>query len=407
MRWITVPFGLGVAALFGCAAIPADNQAGHFRTSVAINGADELVIPASQFGRCVASRNGITFPDVPDAPPRMFRRPDGTLLMTAPDSGNVPFESRDGMHFTRSSCASVLPSKLDPNPAKYADQDWIAGFYTANGQDVFALVHDEYHGVENIPACKARLAASPGNAYVICQQIALTGYISHNAGQSFTPLPFDQPLAAPPVKLTPDNVSTFSHTGVHDPSNIVRNPADGYYYFLALAAGGAQIPGTCAFRSKDPLTEPWFAWNGSSFATRMGSPYSGAGEPCIPVRVGQLYTPAITYNTVLGEFIAIGQSTDKNLVAQISPDLVHWGDVIVLRPNVKGSDYSAVRGDSDPTQYFSIIDPESTSRYFDTSGDHPYLYYVKIPVQAGRVQWRAREIWRVSLAVRNTEAKAN
>jgi hypothetical protein len=402
MRWMTVPSGLGIAILFGCAAIPSPDHAGNVQPSVAINGADELIVPASQFGRCVSSRNGIKFPDVPDAPPRMFRRPDGTLLMTAPDSGNVPFDSQDGVHFTRSLCDSVLPSKLDPDPAKYADQDWIAGFYTANGQDVFALIHDEYHGVENIPICKARLAAPGANAYLICQQIAITGYVSHNAGKSFTALPFDMPLAAPPIKLTPANASTFNHTGVHDPSNIVRNPADGYYYFLALAAGGAQIPGTCAFRSKDPLTQPWFAWNGSSFATRMGSPYAGAGAPCVPVRPGQLYTPAITYNTALQAFIAIGQSTDNNLVAQTSKDLVHWGDLIVLRPNVKGSDYNAMRGDSDPTQYFSIIDPASTSRYFDTSGSNPYLYYVKIPVVAGRVQWRAREIWRVRLAVRNT-----
>jgi hypothetical protein len=405
MRWTAAVFGLGVGLLLGCTAMHAADQPKNFQSPVEIDGTDAVVVPVSQFGRCESARNGLTFRDVPDAPPRMFRRSDGTLLMIAPNSGNVPFESNDGVHFSRSSCDSMLPSRIDPDPSKYADQDWVLGFYTANGKDVFALVHDEYHGVENIPTCQARLASHEAIAYKICQQIALTGYVSHDAGKSFQSLPFDMPLAAPPVTLKPDNYSTYGNSRVGDPSNIVRNPADGYYYLLGVVDKvGSQVAGTCTLRSKDPLMQPWFAWDGSGFASRMGSPYADKGQPCTPVRGPGIFTPTVTYNTVLRAFIAIGQSDDNELVAQISKDMVHWGDVIRLGPSVLPGHYSPMRGDPVPTQYFSIIDPQSTSRFFDTSGAHPYLYYVRFPVMLGQVQWHSREIWRVRLSVRNIAA---
>ena len=55
--------------------------------SVRIAGPDEVVLPASSFGKCAIHRGNQDAPDVPDAPLRMVRRADGKIMAIAADTG--------------------------------------------------------------------------------------------------------------------------------------------------------------------------------------------------------------------------------------------------------------------------------------------------------------------------------
>ena len=100
------------------------------------------------------------------------------------------------------------------------------------------------------------------------------------------------------------------------------------------------------------MTQPWTAWDGTGFNARMGSPYVGNGGICQPVQPWGVYLPAVTYNTVLKKFLAVGQSDKHLLVAMTSPDLIHWSAPQSLRPSLQGGWWKPFSGNPDPEQYF-------------------------------------------------------
>jgi hypothetical protein len=371
--------------------------------TVRIVGGPEIVIPAISFGcsRPDSQVDGSQTIDVPDAPPRMIRRADGLIELFAAHHNNIPFYSRDGAHFGRSSCTSAWPSKMNPAPSAFADQDWVVALYTRDGQNVFALLHDEYHGPAHIPQCRARLANKDFYWAPICLSISLTGAVSHDQGSHFIALPGDLRLVATaPSTLGPANFGSATRMGIRDTSNIVRSPVDGYYYFLAAADPyGAQVEGTCVFRSGDPFAQPWFAWDGQSFGLRMGSPYEGSRRSgCSPVFPASNYVSALSWNTVTRSFLAIGRAGDGHvLYATTSTDLIHWAPRQPLKPSVQDSWWKP--GEPAPESYFSIIDPASPSRSFDVSGGHPYIYLVRWQMSDGRPYGHRREIIRIPLMI--------
>ena len=405
-----------ILALIGCGySAPSESQeiangagGGAARdVTIAIAGPNELVIPTDAFScsKPDSSTDGAQAADVPDAPPRLLRRADGQFEMMAAHHNNIPFYSTDGVHFAHHGCQSALPSSQDANPADFADQDWLVGFYTLNGRDVYALLHDEYHGPAHIPACKSRLL--PGQNYwaSTCLSVSLTGAVSHDMGSTFQFMPGDLHLVATtPDRITRDNINSLTSMGVRDPSNIVRNPLDGYAYFVALVvAHGAQPAGVCLFRSHDPLTQPWMAWDGSGFQHSMSSPYvangGDAGTICAPVFGNGDSVEALSYNTVAHKFIAIVQSNTHTLFATTSDNLIEWSPQQRLRVSLQPQWWRPNQADPDPEFYFSIIDPTSKSRFFDTSGAHPYIYYVHWNVGPKGVESRQRDIMRVPLDI--------
>jgi hypothetical protein len=388
------------------ASISACTEAQSADRWIQIAGPDETVISAEQFGCSMpeTAGNGAAAADVPDAPPRAFRQASGDIMLIAAHHNNIPWYTSDLTKFRRKNCSSILPSDENPSPAKFADQAWIVGFYTQNGKDVFALVHNEYHGAAHIPSCKQRLAKGQDYWAAICLQISMLGYVSHDQGNSFKPLQVDAPvLASTNDKIGPDNYTTAIRFGLHDPSNIVKNPNDGFYYFVSgVDPSPRQQGGLCAFRSKDPLTQPWLAWDGAGFNTAMGSPYEKKGKSCATVKKWGTYIPAISYNTVLKKFLAIGRSDTHHLVALTSPDLVNWSPEINLRDSVQLNWWKPLSRDPDPDSYWTIIDPLSKSPFFDTSGSNPYVYYVSWRTNLLRPLSRVRDIKRFKLAITST-----
>lgn len=407
MRSLTkLAFNMAFAAIIipnaaSCSAAPAPEPASSW---IKISGPDELVIPAERFTCSKPERpgDGSAAADVPDAPPRFVRLASGVVMMVAAHHNNIPWFTKDLTSYSRKGCASILPSPENPDPAAFDDQLWIAGFYTKDGTKIFSLVHNEYHGAAHIPECMKRLTKDQNYWAPVCLQISMKGFTSKDGGKSFAEEPASAPvLASTNDKLDASNYGTLTRIGIHDPSNIVHNPRDGYFYFVSNVDPSAnQQRGMCVFRSKDPLTSPWYAWDGKSFSARMGSPYAGQGARCEPVRKWGTYISALSYNTALNKFLAVGRSDTHQLVALTSSDLIDWDKETNLRPSVQANWWKKFSGDPNPDSYWTIIDPGSKSRFFDTSGANPYVYYVSWRTNLLGPQSRSRDIRRFQLSIK-------
>jgi hypothetical protein len=380
------------------------NQAAASGGSISIEGSDEVVVSAEQFAcsKPEVKGDGAAAADVPDAPPRFFRRMSGDIMMVAAHHNNIPWYTTDLKKFERRGCGSILRSNVNPDPAAFDDQVWIVGFYTKNGKDVFALAHNEYHGAAHIPQCAKRLGKGENYWAPICLQISMKGYVSHDQGANFSPSPAaGEVLATTKDVITPQNYGTAVRFGIHDPSNIVRNPADGGFYFISnVDPSSVQRSGICLFKSEDPLNKPWLAWDGKDFTARMSSPYrGGVGASCAPVRPWGLYIPALSYNTVLKKFIGIGRSDAHKLVAVTSRDLIHWDEPQVLRDSEQLNWWRPLSGMPAPDSYWTIVDPTTKSPFFDTSGSSPYVYYVSWRTTMLKPLSRVRDIKRFKLSI--------
>ena len=90
---------------------------------------------------------------------------------------------------------------------------------------------------------------------------------------------------------------------------------------------------------------------------------------------------SITYNTYLDRYVMVGVSGNNDGVwgafYAYSPDLIQWTtrELLIEKPLAwtvanSGSDLQYL--------YFSLIDPESDSMSFETSGQTAYLYYTRL-----------------------------
>jgi hypothetical protein len=216
-----------------------------------------------------------------------------------------------------------------------------------------------------------------------CFTANLTYAVSTDGGRSFTQPPSpDNLIAAPPAPYTPD-AGSFA---MWQPSNIVLNPHDGYYYAMvarihAPYEQGGHVNSACVMRTQsldDPAT--WRAWDGEGFDLAMQDPYTTPGldpvaDACEVVEpLGLTYS--LTYNSYLEAFMAVGHAYSPVAVRQngfyfvLSKDLVHWSRPQLLMPaefvNTTNGAYLA---------YPSLVDPDSPSLSFDVAGQDVYLFY--------------------------------
>jgi hypothetical protein len=322
--------------------------------------------------------------DAPDLAPKAFRDNSGRIHLFGHHIGNLPLTNTSLDRVSHPTCRPMLASSHDGDPSKFSDHEWLLSPYTLNGKDVFALVHNEYHGWEHVNTCKSRR----------CWYTSITSAVSTDGGISFTKVPLPGGLVASPSdRFSPD----MNRVGVHDPTNIFRNPHDNRFYFLAAAGGWRkQQPGRCLFRAEKLSADAWRAWDGRNFSVRLSNPYSDPGiRTCTPV-MGKDPVLNVTYNLILNKFLAIG--TDRKVVYyRLSSDLINWSPPVTLMamPPKK----SQALNDPPLIFYFSLIDPRSNSMNFDTTGQEFYLYYVRWQVNKGRVVNQKRDIVRRKVVV--------
>jgi len=359
-----------VTALMGSGLSPGISMAG--AQAVRVTGAEQVVFDWST--------DACETLDYPDAPARAFRDADGRTQLIASHFINRRMVGSDLDRVVRD-CTVIMGSGADADPAQFDDREWIHSTYTLDGSKIYALVHQEYQGQHHKAGCAV-------NDDRTCWYNSVTLAVSTDAGDSYTQRPSPDRLVA---SIPYPYEAGAGPVGVFNPSNIVRNAKDGYYYALVHTRPyRAQGWGTCVMRTGN-LADPsaWRAWNGRSFAVSFIDPYTNmTADPeahvCKPVstrNIGALYS-SVTYNEALGRFVLVGMVEDEQdgrtqagFYYSLSSDLVNWSKRRLLMAGHIPS--AGICAEDRPVAYPSILDPDSAGRNFEGSDGDAYLYFTR------------------------------
>ncbi len=194
------------------------------------------------------------------------------------------------------------------------------------------------------------------------------------------------------------STSVTATGGAFVPSNIVTGPDGALYATLSfeprrLQAGGTGLIRTTAAAIGNPAS--WRAYDGSGFNVQFDSPYPTATTErqyhvCTPIGAGRLQRPMRSLIEVEGQdlYLAIshgvlpGDPAVKVLVST-STDLIEWAppQAIVdldLPGYGQGGESCETHGGQVRYQYPSLLDPQSTSRNFNTTGTIAYIYATRV-----------------------------
>ena len=328
------------------------------------------------------SRDACERRDIPDFPARAFRDADGQVNLFATHYVNRRSVG-PSLNSVKHRCDVVLRSGFNADPARFDDREWLAAPYTLDGRTVYSLVHNEYQGNTHPGHCET-------GVYLRCWYNAITFSRSTDGGASFSQPQAPRALvAAVPYRYKPDQ----GFYGIFEPSNIVRNERDGFYYAMVHARGyQRQAQGTCLMRTRH-LDRPgsWRAWDGDRFGVRFVDPYRGnvsasdrnLCEPVAHDEIGDM-SQSLTYNTYLEKFMLVSPSAQADPRTQrvvngiyysLSDDLIHWEPRKLIREAELIQTFKC--GDPKPLYYPSVLDPRSKSRNFETVGRTAYLYYTR------------------------------
>lgn len=334
--------------------------------------------------------------DIPDEPAHAFRDASGQVQLIAGNDPSRRFVGPDLNHLTHL-CGVILGSAHNGDPAAFNDHQWFAAPYTLDGQTVYALVHDEYHGYEHPGACPTTTNAK----YLACWYNAITLGVSTDAGMTYTDLPAPNLVFGVPYQYQPG----AGPEGIFTVSNIVHNTADGYYYALGYVNLHSSYTGTCVMRTSD-VADPssWRAWSGgTSFAMSFVDPYGPNPTPaahlCRPIpgwNPHNLQPDSLTYNTVAHQWLLVGAAA-KGVYYSLSPNLVDWTNPRLFYAAQMTGNFQC--GDPNPIEYPSLIDPASPSRNFETSGDTAYLYFTLLRYNCPQAATTDRDLVRVPVTI--------
>jgi len=362
-----------VAAFISYRALRADEAAPPSNLApLAIEGPEETVFDYTE-DKCSPI-------DIPDAPARAFRDAQGQVHLIASHYVTRAMVG-PSLDDVRHDCGLVMKSDLDGDPAQFNDREWVTAPWTPDGRTVYALVHNEHQGNKHEGQC-------PSGVYLECWYNSLTLARSTDGGRTFRQAPPPRHLiAAVPYRYQPG----VGPVGIFQPSNIVHRSDDGHWYVLVHAeAFGAQREGTCVMRTTD-LRDPgsWRAWDGSAYRVRFANPYESSGTSgriCAPVSFAEIVgmTHSLTYNTYLDKYVLVGPSSRPGpgrggavwgFYYSTSDDLIDWAPRKLIREVTLTTSFEC--GDPNPAYFPSLLDPDSPSRNFETTGRRPYLYFTR------------------------------
>lgn len=332
--------------------------------------------------------------DIPDAPARAIRLADGTVQLYASDQTNRINAGPDLLH-VRHGCTVVYRGAWNDDPAAFDDRTWIATPWTADGQTIWAVLHNEFHG-------QLRKALCPTGRYMDCWYNALTLARSNDGGRTFHREPGAALVATLPYRY--DEVG-IGHHGYFNPTNIVTHDGANYMMLFATHAA-AQREGNCLLRTGSvPIANAWRAWDGAGFGVAFEDPYTARLPPeqhvCTPIGVGALRWPvtSLVRHEASGLFIATMQDALRQggVFYSTSADLLHWSAPIRLlsAPGLR----SWTCSDPDPIAYPALLDPASADRNFQTVGATAQLYATRFETVDCRVTAKRTLVrWPVQLS---------
>jgi hypothetical protein len=321
--------------------------------------------------------------DTPDTPARAFTDYTGTVHLFAFNSFNRAMTGPSLLNVARN-CNITFNSPMDPNPAHFAQSEWLAGFYTADGHNVAALVHSEFHGDQVPGDCSAPAAT----AAVACWYNTVAYAQSSDGGNSFTQPPAPGNLvAAVPYQFSDGTAGTA--VGFNNPTGIVPTTSGYFYAMINDWPFKAQAYGPCVIRTTNPfLPSSWRAWNGLSYATQFADPYTAgnianpASKTCLPVGPGALgQVLSLVYHMPSNSFITTQFTPDNRwgppgLYLSASNDLINWSKPYLVMSTA--TMLSAEPAGSWSYEYFSLLDPTTQDRNFAVIGNTPMIYYVRL-----------------------------
>jgi hypothetical protein len=343
-----------------------------FAASVTITGPEEMVYTYAT-DKCADG-------DISDLPVRAFRAADGTVNLIISDGGvdgSGPNRRMTGptLNDLTYKCPAILTSHLDPSAATYDNAEWIQATYTEDGVTIYALLHNEFVGSAVSPC------ATPRD--VSCNYWTVTAAVSTDSGATYT-------HAAPPthaVAISPYTYEFIQATapglaGYPQTSNII---AKGRYYYTFIGTWPYKEQACCLSIMRSPtLDDPtsWRCWDGKGFSVAFANPYTASPIPADHVCAILNFNPSfesVTYNTALKRWLAVMTWGDTWWWAT-SKDLIRWTDpvMIVNAPPLHGTVCPGGPSGTVWYQYVALLDPDSTSRNFETSGETAYLYTTKI-----------------------------
>lgn len=322
---------------------------------------------------------------IPDLPVRAYR--DNTdqinLILSHTAAHRMRGENFDNLTLD---CDTIATSRENPSVTSHANYEWIAAIYTEDGQTVHALVHNEFQGNQ------IGGSVCPSGEYFQCWQNTVTYAVSTDGGASF--------MAASP----PDHLVAASHDpyvpdagifGLFSPSNIIKR--DGYYYaFLKAQVYPLGFQHVCLMRT-NRLDDPdsWRFWNGRTFDGVFVDTYRDDPEivkrttDCTAIalpQIAQIYE-GVTWNTHLGKYVMVGTSSDPSkdpdihgIYYAVSDDLINWDK---RQPLLEVRLPWRARGSERTYLYPTLIDHNSRSRNFETTGETAYLYLTRLNFGSG------------------------
>ncbi len=167
---------------------------------------------------------------IPDLPARAFKDASGQVQLTMSHVSNRRMIGPT-LNTVAVDCGVTMSSHGNADPAAYDDAEWISSPYTLDGTNVYALVHDEYHGWDHPGMCSSQgHPVVPKRSNVptglagfdpTCWYNAVTLATSTNAGATYSHAgPPGQLVASVPYQYVP-NTGPY---GYFAPSNIIAKP---------------------------------------------------------------------------------------------------------------------------------------------------------------------------------------
>lgn len=344
-----------------------------------------------------STRDGCEPNDVPDLNPRAYRNADGQVVLFGLHFVNRALRGPDFAHL-KIDCHVALDSPLDPDPAHFADRNFVAATWTPDGRNVSALVHEEYHADDH---GRCRASGDLG-----CWYNTVLAYQSGDEGADFAKA---SPLVVAAAPFTQD-VEQGRHRGFFNPSNIV---ADGAYKYVFVSTTGwdGQPFGNCLFRTSDPSKPAlWRAYDGTAFTIRYADPYKDRSQPkpCATIAPFSYAVGAVVRHHATKLWIAVFQAAAGGVFPvdgfyyATGRDLLHWGAPRLLLAG-KTLYGDLCKAGSSIINYPSVIDPASSSRNFDAVGDQPELFFTIM--QVAGCQTGERMLVRQPLTLKIAEGK--
>ncbi len=319
--------------------------------------------------------------DIPDMSARAFKDINGNIQLIDSHYTNRRFIG-SSLNTLNHPCEIILNSDLNPDPSQYNDHEWLASTYTLDGQTIYGLVHNEYHGHIYPPSS----APSTCIDYPSCWYNAITSAVSTDSGLTYTQNSAPNHLIASIPYPYTGNANNGMPYGYFNPSNIIQK--DGYYYaFLQVEPyQNVQTWGSCPMRTQN-LADPtsWRFWDGTGFNNVPIHPYfasvvNPANHLCQVVSQSNLqkYANSLTYNYYLGKYIMTGvwnnlASPGSGFYFSLSSDLINWEPPQFLM----SATMPWIASIGSEWQGYPVLLEETNSMNFEITGQTPYLYYTK------------------------------